>query len=39
MERVVHEVEARYGDVASYLRAAGLSVEQIERLEERLVAP
>lgn len=39
MERVVHEVEARYGDVASYLRAAGLSDEQVVRLEERLVAP
>jgi protein tyrosine/serine phosphatase len=39
MVRVVQEVEARYGDVASYLRAAGLSAEQIARLEERLVAP
>jgi protein-tyrosine phosphatase len=39
MERVVLEVEARYGDVASYLRAAGLSDEQVARLEERLVAP
>jgi protein-tyrosine phosphatase len=39
MERVVREIEARYGDVASYLRAAGLSEEQVARLEERLVAP
>jgi protein-tyrosine phosphatase len=39
MVRVLEEVEARYGDVASYLRAAGLSDEQIVRLEERLVAP
>ena len=38
MIRVVREVEARYGDVASYLRAAGLNNEQIERLRERLVA-
>ena len=33
------EIERRYGDVASYLRAAGLTDEQIERLRERLVAP
>jgi protein-tyrosine phosphatase len=39
MERVMHEVEKRYGDVASYLRAAGLNDEQVARLEERLVAP
>jgi protein tyrosine/serine phosphatase len=39
MSRVVQEVERRYGDVASYLRAAGLSDEQVERLRERLVAP
>jgi protein-tyrosine phosphatase len=39
MERVVREIELRYGDVASYLRAAGLSDEQLARLEERLVAP
>lgn len=38
MVRVVREVESRYGDVASYLRAAGVSEEQIERLRERLVA-
>jgi protein-tyrosine phosphatase len=37
--RVVREIESRYGDVASYLRAAGLSEEQVERLRERLVAP
>jgi protein-tyrosine phosphatase len=39
MERVVREIESRYGDIASYLRAAGLSDEQVARLEERLVAP
>ena len=39
MVRVVREIESRYGDVASYLRAAGLSAEQVERLRERLVAP
>ena len=39
MSRVVQEVERRYGDVASYLRAAGLSDEQVGRLRERLVAP
>lgn len=39
MVRVLEEIEARYGGVASYLRAAGLSDEQIVRLEERLVAP
>jgi protein-tyrosine phosphatase len=39
MERAIAEIELRYGDVASYLRAAGLSEAQIERLEERLVAP
>ncbi len=39
MVRAITEIEARYGDVASYLRAAGLSDEQIGRLEERLVAP
>jgi protein-tyrosine phosphatase len=36
--RVVREIELRYGDVVSYLRAAGLSAEQVERLRERLVA-
>ena len=38
MVRVVREVEERNGDVASYLRAAGLGDAQIERLRERLVA-
>jgi protein-tyrosine phosphatase len=38
MIRVVDEIESRYGDVASYLRAAGLSDGQIARLRERLVA-
>lgn len=36
MIRVVGEVESRYGDVASYLHAAGLSEAQVERLRERL---
>jgi protein-tyrosine phosphatase len=39
MARVIKEIEDRYGDVASYLRAAGLSDGQVERLRERLVAP
>jgi protein tyrosine/serine phosphatase len=39
MTRVVQEIEGRYGDVASYLRAAGLTDEQVDRLRERLVAP
>jgi protein-tyrosine phosphatase len=39
MVRVVQEIERRYGDVASYLRAAGLADEQVDRLRERLVAP
>ena len=39
MLRVLEEIEGRYGDVAGYLRAAGLSDEQIARLRERLVAP
>jgi protein-tyrosine phosphatase len=39
MVRTLEEIEHRYGDVAAYLRAAGLSDAQIERLRERLVAP
>jgi protein-tyrosine phosphatase len=39
MIRVVEEIESRYGDVESYLRAAGLSAAQVDRLRERLVAP
>jgi protein tyrosine/serine phosphatase len=39
MTRVVQEIERRYGDIASYLRAAGLTDEQVDRLRERLVAP
>jgi len=39
MVRVLEEIESRYDDVAAYLRAAGLSDQQIARLEERLVAP
>jgi protein tyrosine/serine phosphatase len=36
--RVVEEIERRYGDVAGYLSAAGLTDEQLDRLRERLVA-
>ena len=39
MVRVVQEIEHRYGDVASYLSAAGLTDEQVDELRERLVAP
>ena len=39
MVRVIDELETRYGDVASYLRAAGVGERQLERLRERLVAP
>ena len=39
MVRTLEEIERRYGDVASYLRAAGLTDAQIERLRERLAAP
>ena len=39
MVRTLEEIERRYGDVASYLRAAGLDDAQIERLRDRLVAP
>jgi len=39
MVRVLEEIERRYGDVASYLRAAGLDDAQLDRLRERLVAP
>ena len=38
MERVLAQVEERYGSVAGYMRAAGRTDEQIERLRERLVA-
>ena len=38
MVRVLEEIEARYGDVASYLRAAGVDDAQLDRLRERLVA-
>jgi hypothetical protein len=34
---VLEEIERRYGDVASYLRAAGLTGEQVARLRERLL--
>jgi protein tyrosine/serine phosphatase len=39
MVRVVEEIERRYGDVAAYLCAAGLTDEQVDQLRERLVAP
>jgi hypothetical protein len=39
MVSVLDEIERRYGDVASYLRAAGLTDAQIDRLRERLVDP
>lgn len=39
MVRTLDEIERRYGDVASYLRATGLADAQIERLRDRLVAP
>lgn len=39
MTHVVERIEADYGDVASYLRAAGLEDAQIERLRERLLGP
>jgi hypothetical protein len=37
--RVLEEIESRYGSVADYLHAAGVSGEQVGRLQERLVAP
>lgn len=36
MERVLAELERRYGDVASYLRAAGLDAAHVARLKDRL---
>jgi protein-tyrosine phosphatase len=39
MMRVLVEIEDRYGDVASYLLAAGLEEAQLRRLRERLAAP
>jgi protein-tyrosine phosphatase len=38
MARTVRALEERYGDVGSYLRAAGVTDEQLERLRERLGA-
>ena len=37
--RVLEEIESRYGSVAGYLHAAGVSGEQVQRLQDRLVAP
>jgi protein-tyrosine phosphatase len=39
MVAVIEEIEDRYGDVASYLRAAGLTDEQIQQLRDRLADP
>ena len=36
--RVLAEIEHRYGDVAGYLRAAGVTDAQLDRLRDRLVA-
>lgn len=36
--RVLEELERRYRDVDSYLRAAGVTDQQLDRLRERLVA-
>jgi protein-tyrosine phosphatase len=38
MAATLHALEERHGDVRSYLRAAGVSDEQLDRLRERLVA-
>jgi protein-tyrosine phosphatase len=37
--RTLQALEARYGDVDSYLRAAGVTDDQVERLRQRLAAP
>lgn len=37
--RVIGEIEQRYGDVAGYLRAAGLTDDQLATLRDRLVEP
>jgi protein tyrosine/serine phosphatase len=39
MERVLEQIDERYGDAAGYLRAAGVTEAQLERIRERLVAP
>jgi protein-tyrosine phosphatase len=39
MARTLRTIEERHGDVASYLRAAGVADEQLDRLRGRLVAP
>ena len=36
MRRVIETIEGRYGSVAGYLEAAGLSADEIERLRTRL---
>jgi len=38
MRRALEHLEDRYGDVESYLRAAGLDEARLARLRERLVA-
>ncbi|MFL5926367.1 MAG: tyrosine-protein phosphatase [Gaiellaceae bacterium] len=37
--RTLRTLEERYGDVESYLRAAGVTGDQLERLRARLAAP
>ena len=39
MARTLEQLEERWGGVRAYLRAAGLSDAQLERLEARLAAP
>jgi hypothetical protein len=38
MRRALDHLERTYGDVAAYLRAAGLDEERLARLRGRLVA-
>lgn len=38
MARTLHAIEERYGEVAAYLRAAGVTDDQLDRLRGRLVA-
>ena len=39
MAITLEALEERYGDVARYLRGAGVAEEQLARLRERLAAP
>jgi hypothetical protein len=36
MQRVIEDLERRYGSVAGYLAAAGLTAEQLDALRARL---